>query len=112
MEVNIQNKKDVLSTLEKGRKVEGRLWMELKEDGKFEIFFGKYNRKPQGYRWRDKLICYLEHGRVMESPERIKVYESVPKRLGAAGVGHVLQRGARDATAALRDCELAEVVFC
>ena len=32
MEVNIQNKKDVLSTLEKGRKVEGRLWMELKEE--------------------------------------------------------------------------------
>jgi len=112
MKVKIQNKKDVLSLLEKGRKVEGRLWMELKEDGKYEIFFGKYNRKPQGYRWRDKLICYLEHGRVMESPDRIKVYESVPKRLGATGVGHVLQREANTATAALRDYELAEVVFC
>ncbi|MBR6036215.1 MAG: hypothetical protein IKP41_04600 [Bacteroidaceae bacterium] len=112
MKINVQNQKEVLSLLEQGRKVEGRLWMELNEDGKYEIFFGRYNRKPQGYRWRDKLICYLEHGRVMESPERIKVYESVPKRLGAAGIGHVLQREAKDATAALRDCELEEVIFC
>ena len=100
MKINVQNQKEVLSLLEQGRKVEGRLWMELNEDGKYEIFFGRYNRKPQGYGW------------VMESPERIKVYESVPKRLGAAGIGHVLQREAKDATAALRDCELEEVIFC
>ena len=60
MEVNILNKTDVLNTLGKGRKVEGRLWMELKEDGKYEIFFGKYNRSGLSaiLRLRLLILCY------------------------------------------------------
>ena len=38
------------------------------------------------------MICYTEHGWVKESPERIKVYESLPKRLGAVGMAVALDR--------------------
>ena len=48
------------------------------------------------------MLFYLEHGRVTESPERIKMYESVPKRLGTAYVGRVFQREAKTASEELK----------
>ena len=57
-------------------------------------------------------MCRLEHGWVRESAERIKMYESVPKNLGALGVGRVLEREAKTAKDALIDCELDEIMFC
>ena len=106
--IYIINALELLEQLAMGKRFEGVLYMDSNTGA---LTFKAYNRKNR-MRPSERLICYLEHGRVMESPERIKVYESVPKRLGAAGVGHVLQREAKDATAALRDCELDEVIFC
>lgn len=96
MDIIIKNQEEILNTLDKGCVVKGRLWMEKKEDGKCEIFFGRYNRQPDR-RAKERVICYLEHGKVTESAERIKMYESVPKRLGAAFVGKVFIREAKSA---------------
>jgi len=48
------------------------------------------------------VLFYLEHGKVTESPERIKMYESVPKRLGREYVGKVLIREAKTASEQLK----------
>ena len=90
-QVEFKNENIVMNALKKGLKVEGRLWLEETEDGKFVIWFQQYNRKPQP-KQRNWLIRRLEHGWVKESPERIKVYESLPKRLGAVGMAVALDR--------------------
>ena len=101
MKITVRKEDEVLKKLEKGLIVEGRLRQETGEDGKCEIIFAPYNRKPY-IRPREAVICYLEHGRVTESPERIKMYESVPKRLGTAYVGRVFQREAKTASEELK----------
>ena len=111
MTIKISNQKEVLRKLESGLCVEGSLHPVSREDGKCEISFVPYNRKPRCCKPDDRLVCRLEHGWVKESAERIKVYESVPKNLGAVGVGHVLQREAKTATDALIDCELDGIMF-
>lgn len=111
MKIIIKNQKEVLRKLESGLCVEGSLHPVFREDGKCEISFVPYNRKPRCCKPDDRLVCRLEHGWVKESAERIKVYESVPKNLGAVGVGHVLQREAKTATDALIDCELDGIMF-
>jgi hypothetical protein len=108
--VNIKNEQEILALMEKGLKVGGRLWMETGADGERCICFARYNRKA-GKRNPARLVCYLEHGWVKESVERIKVYESIPKILGAAGVGHVLKRETKSAADALIDCELDGIIF-
>ena len=47
------------------------------------LTFKPYFRKTPRHA-KDRLLRYLEHGWVKESSTRIKMYESVPKRLGAA----------------------------
>jgi hypothetical protein len=111
MTIKISNQKEVLKKLGMGLCVEGSLHPVFREDGKCEISFVPYNRKPRCCKPDDRLVCRLEHGWVKESAERIKVYESVPKNLGAVGVGHVLQREAKTATDALIDCELDGIMF-
>lgn len=106
MEIIIKNQEEILNTLDNGHVVEGRLWMEKKEDGECVIYFGKYNRKPYR-RPKEHVLFYLEHGRVTESAERIKMYESVPKKLGTAYVGKVLQREAKSAREALSHPQLS-----
>lgn len=108
--VNIKNEQEILALMEKGLKVGGRLWMETGADGECCICFARYNRKT-GKRNPARLVCYLEHGWVKESVERIKVYESIPKILGAAGGGHVLKRETKSAADALIDCELDGIIF-
>ena len=78
---------ETLQAITNGRRVEGSLGVD--ESG--SIAFKAYNRKPKK-RVKDRLVCYLEHGWVKESPERIKVYESLPKRLGAVRMAVALDR--------------------
>ena len=106
--IYIINALELLEQLVSGKRLEGVLYMD-KSTG--ALTFKAYNRKPREPK-RDRLVCHLEHGWVKESKERIKVYESVPKVLGAAGVGHVLQRETQRATEALLDCELDAIMFC
>ena len=77
---------ETLQAITNGRRVEGSLGVD--ESG--NIAFKPYNRNR--LRKKDKVICYTEHGWVKESPERIKVYESLPKRLGGLKMAVALDR--------------------
>ena len=110
-QVEFKNEQVVMDALKRGLKVEGRLWLEETEDGKFVIWFQQYNRKPQPKQcnW---LIRRLEHGWVKESMERIKVYESIPKEIGTSRVLAVIDRETNEAKNALIERELDMIVFC
>ena len=90
--VNIMDEAMVMACLAKGLRVEGRLSMEETQDGKYQLRFQRYNRQAKS-RPRARLLRALEHGWVKESAQRIKVYESVPKELGAARLCMVFDRG-------------------
>ena len=87
-----------------GKRVEGVLYMD-EDTGR--LTFKAYNRlsrtKP-----KDRLIHRLEHGWVKESKERYKLFESVPKELGAVRVMKVMDREVKEAKSALVDWELIE----
>lgn len=87
----IKNEQEIMNALMTGRIVEGRLVLVRTNDGQMTIEFKAYNRKPKK-RSKDRLVCYLEHGWVKESPERIKVFESLPKRLGGLKMAEALDR--------------------
>ena len=110
-QVEFKNECIVMNALKKGLKVEGRLWLEETEDGKFVIWFQQYNRKPQP-KQRNWLIRRLEHGWVKESVERIKVYESIPKEIGKPRVLAVIDRETKEAKNAIIDRELDLMEFC
>ena len=107
--IEIRNENIVMNLLKKGFKVEGRLWLEETEDGKYVIWFDRYNRKPQP-KQRNWLIRRLEHGWVKESTERIKVFGSFPKDLGTAAVINLNDEHSRSVKNALIERELIE--FC
>ena len=109
--IEIKNENIVMNLLKNGFKVEGRLWLEETEDGKFIIWFDRYNRKPQ-QKQHNWLIHQLEHGWVKESTERIKVYESIPKEIGTPRILAVLEREIKEAQAALINRELDLMEFC
>ncbi len=110
-QVEFKSENIVMNALKKGLKVEGRLWLEETEDGKFVIWFQQYNRKPQP-KQRNWLIRRLEHGWVKESVERIKVYESIPKEIGTPRVLAVIDRETKEAKNAIIDRELDLIEFC
>ena len=98
MKVQIEIGNDTLQTIMDGKRVEGALKLEsTNENNEPVIGFKAYSRKPYK-RPQEEVLFYLEHGRVTESPECIKMYESVPKRLGMAYVGKVLMREAKTAS--------------
>ena len=110
-QVEFKNENIVMNALKRGLKVEGRLWLEETEDGKFVIWFQQYNRQPQP-KQRNRLIRRMEHGWVKESVERIKVYESIPKGIGTPRVLAVIDRETKEAKNAIIDHELDLMEFC
>ena len=104
--VIITNAIEALTKLKAEKRLEGVLFID-KTDG--SIKFKAYNRKPR-VRLKDRIIRYLEHGWVKESPDRIKVYESLPKNIGTARMMSVLEREAKEVKNALIDYELIEFV--
>ena len=80
---------NIIAGLKNGKRIEGVLYMD-KDTGM--PTFKAYNRKPKGSRPKDKLLCYLEHGWVKESAQRIKVFESLPKRIGTTDMIAALER--------------------
>lgn len=103
MKIQIEISNEALQTIMDGKRVEGALrLMPSSENNKVEVIgFNAYNRKPYK-RPTEHVLFYLEHGRVTESPERIKMYESVPKRLGMAYVGKVMEREVKSAAGLLK----------
>lgn len=87
--VIIANENEIMDVLMSGHVVKGRLGMKTNADGSMAIEFVAYRRSRRA---KERLICYLEHGWVKESPERIKVFESLPKRLGGVRMAFALER--------------------
>lgn len=98
----VMNAMALLGLLKNGKHVEGVLYV---DESTGNLTFKAYNRKPYK-RKRDRLIQLLEHGWVKESPDRIKVYESVPKDLGTPRVLTILDREHKAAKDALIDREI------
>ena len=91
--VFVQNIVEVMTRVRSGYCVEGSIYV---DEETHVLSFKPYHRRSR-YRMRDKLIRVLEHGWVKESPQRIKVFESVPKVLGSARVLGVIDREMNDA---------------
>jgi hypothetical protein len=104
--VIITNAIEALTKLKAEKRLEGVLFLD-KTNG--SIKFKAYNRKPR-VRLKDRIIRYLEHGWVKESPDRIKVYESLPKNIGTARMMSVLEREAKEVKNALMEREIIDRV--
>ena len=103
--IQIRNEQEIMNALMCGRMVEGRLALVTTDDNLKAIEFVAYNRNPRSRR-KDKLLCYLEHGWVKESVKRIKVFESLPKRIGALRVVEALEREMAQAANEIEEREL------
>ena len=97
---------EVLERLVEGKRIEGSLYRD-KWTG--VITFNAYNRKKRS-RAKDRLVKKLPWGWVKESVQRIKVYGSFPKDLGAAAVMGLMDDHHRDAKNAMIEREITE--FC
>ena len=95
---------EVLERLVEGKCVEGSL---RRDEWTGKITFRAYNRQPCD-RNRDRMIRKLEHGWVKESKERIKLFESVPKRLGLLRVLHIIDRDTSEAKDAVMEWDMIE----
>jgi len=96
----------IMEGLKTGKRIEGVLYLD-KESGM--PTFKAYNRQPRRSRPKDKLLCYLEHGWVKESVQRIKVFESLPKRIGAARMIEALERETVEAANEIEERELFDM---
>ena len=95
---------EVVARLVKSNKcVQGSLNFD-RETGK--ITFKAYNRQYNSGEAREVTIKILEFGRIAESRQRIKVYESVPKKIGTQRICSILEREMKDAQTALIDLDI------
>ena len=97
----------IMAGLKMGKRIEGVLYLD-QNTGK--LTFKAYNRQSRT-RQKDKLLCYLEHGWVKESAQRIKVFDSLPKRIGAARMIATLERETVEAANEIAERELFENGF-
>ena len=105
--VEIANEKMTVGQLKKGLVVSGRLVLKETKDGRLALYFIPYNRQPR-IRRKEVLIHTLEFGRVTETAQRVRLYESIPKKLGLARITCILDRETREAKTVLFDKELIE----
>ena len=97
---------EVIERLVEGKCVEGSL---RRDEWTGKVTFRAYQRKPH-QRENDKLVKKLPWGWVKESLQRIKVYGSFPKDMGAAAVMGLMDEHHRHAKNAMIERELIE--FC
>ena len=107
MIIRIEINEEIFQAINDGKYVEGSLRMLEPSKGRrgASYAFRKYNRKPRRLQ-HDKLILPTEHGWVKESKERIKVFESVPKKIGAARIVTVLNRETKEAIDAIQNLKI------
>ena len=106
----IEIPEEILIRLSEGLSVQGGLQRD-RHTGRLVFTAHDLTRYREGYhRPPEKLIRELEHGRVTETPKRIKVYESIPKKIGTARNMNVLDREMKEAKTALIDREIIENV--
>ena len=93
--IDIRNEQEIMNVLQSGRIVEGRLALVKDSSRHSHIEFVAYNRSRK--RSQERVLRYLEHGWVKESAQRIKVFESLPKRLGPVDMIKTLRHEVTDA---------------
>ncbi len=96
----------VLARLAEGKYVEGTLHRD-KWTG--NIVFNCWNRKPR-QKQQEVVIGRTYFGKVTETPQRYKLYESLPKAMGAPRVLKALERDVAEAKTAIVTNEIIEVV--
>ena len=101
--------KEVVAALMQGKRPDGRLILQEASKGKLEIVFRQFNRSKR-VRMKDQLIKMLEHGWVKESVNNIKIYDSLPKKLGLARILEILDRELNEAKNGLIDREIIDRV--
>jgi len=112
MKVQVEISNETLQAIMDGRRVEGAMRMQLASVGTHsEIGFKAYHRQPRKNP-HERLILKLEHGWVKESPQRIRVHESIPKDIGATRVCRVLDRETDEAKKAIIYEDLDILEFC
>ena len=106
----IEIPEEILVRLAEGKSVQGGLHKDV-HTGKLVFNPHDIARYKTGQkRVPDVLIKELEHGRLMESPKRIKFYESIPKKIGVARILAVLERETKEAKNALMDREIIDLI--
>ena len=105
MKKYIEISEEVLERLNNGKYVEGSLH---KDRDTKTILFRAYVRKSR--EMKDKLICSLEHGWLMESATRYKFFNSVKKSIGLRLVYLAMFRELKDAMNRLEIREIVEKV--
>ena len=106
----IEIPEEILVRLAEGKSVQGGLQKDV-HTGKLVFNPHDIARYKTGQkRVPDVLIKELEHGRLMESPKRIKFYESIPKKIGVARILAVLERETKEAKNALMDREIIDLI--
>ena len=102
----VLNAIELMNQLTNGKRVEGVLYMDQNTG---RLTFKAYNRQSR-VREKDCLVKKLPWGWIKESMERIKVFGSFPKDLGAATVMGLMDEHHRSAKNAMIERELIE--FC
>ncbi len=96
--IELKNASELLDSLVDGKRVEGVLFLD-KNTGR--LTFKPHFRKTPKYRRCDRLVCHLEHGWVKESPDRMKVFQSIPKCIGTPHMLTTLEREMKEAQMAI-----------
>ena len=97
---------EMLKRIKGGKRVEGVMFI---DKNTCKLTFRAYNRLC-GKRPKDRMLYQMEHGWLKESKERIKLFESVPKGLGAERIMAVFERETRETEGVLTERE--KVHFC
>ncbi len=106
MKIQVEVNSDVMQAVMNGKRVVGALQLKLASNGTHsEVTFGAFNLTRKRRR-KDQLIKALEHGWVKQSECRVKVYNSLPKTIGAKRMVAVLERETKLAAEAIIDNEI------
>jgi hypothetical protein len=106
----IEIPEEILVGLAEGKYVEGSLHRDVYTG---RLTFNVYNRKSRepGYqRPLEVLIHQSDFGQLLETPQRFKIRQSMPKKLGIARVMTIIDREAKEFKNSLIDREIFENV--
>lgn len=106
----IEITEEILIRLAEGKFVEGSLH---RDNITGCIVFNAYNRlsRQPGYqRPKEVLIGETDFGRITETPKKIKIYESLPKRMGADRMLNAIERDVKDMKEAIINREIIDRV--
>ena len=109
--INILNIIEVMNRLAKGLTVEESIYID-KESHMLTFKPSNRAKYQPGYyqRPKEELVGETDFGRITETPKKIKVYESFPKRMGAARILAALDREIKDIKGAIFNREIIDRV--